>query len=46
MNDETSSDAGLDPRARRARSLLYVLMALFVVAPIVIWFLVGRGTHK
>jgi hypothetical protein len=46
MNDETSTDAGMDPRARRVRAILYLLTALFIVAPVVAWILVGRGTHK
>ncbi len=46
MNDEPSTAAGLDPRARRARALIFVLMALFIVAPVVVWILVERGAHK
>jgi hypothetical protein len=46
MNDEPSTDAGLNPRARRARALIFVLMALFIVAPVVVWVLVERGVRK
>lgn len=46
MNDETSTESGMDPRARRVRAIIYLLMALFIVAPVVVWILVGRGTHK
>jgi hypothetical protein len=36
----------LDPRARRARSIILLLMAVLIVAPFVVWFLVERGAPK
>ncbi|HMD61422.1 MAG TPA: hypothetical protein VKG78_08325 [Opitutaceae bacterium] len=43
MDPETPESAKPDSRARRARATILVVMAVFIVAPLVLWLLTGGG---
>jgi len=43
MESEISAKPKQDPRALRARAIIFVLMAVFIVAPFIIWLLIGGG---
>jgi hypothetical protein len=43
MDPEPLEPAKMDDRARRARTILAVVMAAFIMAPIVLYFVVGSG---
>jgi hypothetical protein len=43
MEPNPPEPSKLDERARRARMLIVVLMAVFIAAPLVVYVLVGNG---
>jgi len=45
MDTETQETAKQDARARRARAIILVLMAVFIAAPVIVWLLTGRGAQ-
>ncbi|HXQ80228.1 MAG TPA: hypothetical protein VN775_02875 [Opitutaceae bacterium] len=45
MDPETPETAKADPRARRARAIILVVMAVFIAAPVIVWLLTGRGAQ-
>jgi len=45
MDTETPERAKPDAHARRARAIILVVMAVFIVAPVIVWLLTGRGSQ-
>jgi hypothetical protein len=43
MDTDNQNGAKADPRAQRARTILLVVMAVFIVAPVILYILVTRG---
>jgi hypothetical protein len=41
MDPENTETAKPDARARRARAIILVVMAVFIAAPVVLWLLAG-----
>jgi hypothetical protein len=46
MYVQTSDRAAQEARARRARAIIIVVMAVFIVAPVVVWLLAGTGVRQ
>jgi len=45
MDPETAETPKPDTRARRARAIILVVMAVFIAAPVILWFLTARGAQ-
>jgi hypothetical protein len=43
MDLEPPEPAQLDDKARRARTILVILTAVFIMAPLLMYFLVGKS---
>jgi hypothetical protein len=46
MDLEAPEMTKADARSRRARTLILVLMAVFIVAPVVVWILTAGGAAQ
>jgi ACR3 family arsenite efflux pump ArsB len=44
MDPNPHEPSKLDERARRARALIVILMAVFIAAPLVMYLLAGNGS--
>lgn len=43
MDPKPPEPAEQDDRARRARTIIAIVMAVFIMAPLVLYFIVGSG---
>jgi hypothetical protein len=43
MDPKPRDESKADPRAERARTILMIVMAVFVFAPLVVYLLVSKG---
>jgi hypothetical protein len=43
MDPEPPESAKPDERAQRARTVILILMAVFITAPVILYFVVGSG---
>jgi hypothetical protein len=45
MDTQAPDGAKPSAHARRARAIILIVMAVFIVAPVIVWLLTGRGAQ-